>query len=113
MVLLVNHFMVQRNYLRSPRYAFPFVGLNYFVELPDSANVLPRQLLSERQSHEFMRTAQLVEQTHWKLDGAAAYLQTPLSNNARGSTYAWKVPEIRSIFEDAGTHNSPLTVGDS
>ena len=71
------------------------------------ANVLPREPLSQRESHEFLRTAQLVEQNHWKLDRAAEYLRTLVSDSARGSADAWKVPVIRWIFEDAGTRDSP------
>ena len=55
----------------------------------------------------------MVEQIHWKLDRAAEYLRTLVSDCAHGSADDWKVPVIRWIFEDAGAHDSPLTVGDS
>ena len=103
---LPNLSWVQRNWLKPPKYCLPFVGLNYLTELPDSANLLPPEPLSQRQNHEYLRTAQLVEQSHWKLDRAAEYLRTLVSDSARGSADAWKVTVIRWIFEDAGTRDS-------
>jgi len=103
---------VQRNWLTSLRYAFRS-SVWFFKAILDFAHLLPREPLSQRQSHEFLRTAHLVEQIHWKLDRAAEYLRTLVSDSARGSADAWEVPVIRWIFEDAGARDSPLTVGDS
>ena len=80
---------------------------------PGLCTCAPPETFSQRQSHEFRRTAQLVEQSPWKLDRAAEYLRTLVSDNAHGSAYAWKVAVICWIFEDAGTRDSPLTLGES
>ena len=84
-VLLVKPFMGSEEWAQVPEVCFPFACLNYLVELPYLANLLPRGSLTQRQSHEFLRTAQLVEQTPWKLDRAAEYLRTFVSNSAHGS----------------------------
>ena len=46
-----------------PEVCFPLDGLKYLGDPPDSANLLPREALSQRQSHEFLRTADLVEKS--------------------------------------------------
>ena len=83
-VLSVKPFMGSEDMAQVPEVCFPLVGLNYVVELPGSANLLPREPLSQRHSHTFLRTAQLVEQHIWKLDRAAEYLQTLVSDSALG-----------------------------
>ena len=45
MVLLVKAFMVSEELAQVTEVCFPFVGLNYLTELPDSAKLLPRELL--------------------------------------------------------------------
>ena len=40
-------------------------------------------------------------------------MRTLVSDSARGRADAWKAPVIRWIFEDAGTRDSPSTVGDA
>ena len=70
-VLLVKAFMGSTELAQVPEVCFPLVGLKYLGEPPDSANLLPREPLSQRQSREFLRTADLVDKYHWKLDRAA------------------------------------------
>ena len=92
-VLLLNkRFMGSEELAQVPEVCFPFVGLICLTELPDSAHLLPQEPLSHRHSHAFLRTAQLVEQSPWKLDRAAEYLRTLVSDSARGSADAFEKP---------------------
>ena len=76
-----------------------------FNGAPRLCKFAPREPFSQRQSHEFLRPAQLVDRSHWKLDRAAEYLRTLVCDSAHGIAIAWKVPAIRSIFEDAVTRD--------
>ena len=62
-VLLVKAFMGATELAQVTEVCFPLDGLNYLGDPPDSANSLPREPLSQRQSREFLRTADLVENT--------------------------------------------------
>ena len=48
-VLFINPSMGSEEFDQVPEVCFPFVGLNYLAELLDSANLLPRERLSQRQ----------------------------------------------------------------
>ena len=60
-VALIKSFMGSTELAQVPEVCFPYVGLQYLGDPPDSANVLPREPLSQRQSREFLRTADLVD----------------------------------------------------
>ena len=108
-VLLAKPFRASEDLAQVPKVCFPFVGLSYLVDFPTSANPPPPTAsVSQRESREFLRTAQLVEQSPWKLHRTAEYLQTPVSHDADGSSHTWKVLAIRWIFEEARAGGCPL-----
>ena len=92
-----------------PQGLLSFRRFELFSGFPDLCkSPPPTASVSQRESREFLRTAQLVEQSPWKLHRTAEYLQTPVSHDADGSSHTWKVLAIRWIFEEARAGGCPL-----
>ena len=102
-ILLVKQYVASTQMVQRPQVCFPYAALAYLPPITHDdfrTKILPREQLSKRQSKEFMKTADLVEQPPWCLCRAAKYLRELVANNKAGSAAHWMAPDIGWVFSD-------------
>ena len=78
-VLLVKHHLSSDGYAQPPQCLIPNSRFELLEGVPGPA---PRNVFSQIQTKEFLKTAHLVKQVPWKLDKAASYLERLVHGNA-------------------------------